>query len=118
MTVPLPVLYHWSPSERRELIREEGLRPYRAARDREEKLRPPYVCLDTSPSSGWNLSGALEDEEPEIEIWDLWQVRLSDDDKIRIRADLGACIREIKVYTPIPPDRVWFVGTREVECMR
>lgn len=48
----------------------------------------------------------------EIEKWDLWQVVLDEKDEIHYRSTFGNRLEEIKVYTAIPADRVWYVGTR------
>jgi hypothetical protein len=109
MLVRLDVLYHWSPVERRADVAAQGLRPGCAPNVAGYPLG--YVCLGSTPSSAWALSGAME-WTSEIDEWDLWQVRLVDGDDIRVRPDFLPAIREVKVYGPIPADRVWHVGTR------
>ena len=105
----LDVLYHWSPVERRADIAAQGLRPGSTPNVAGYPLT--YVCLGTTPSAGWSLSGAME-WMSEIDEWDLWQVRLVDGDDIRVRPDFLPTIREVKVHGPIPADRIWYVGTR------
>lgn len=105
----LEYLYHWAPSGRYVNILAEGLRPGRDPNVASCVL--PYVCLGTSPSTAWSLSGAM-DWAAEIDQWDLWQARVVDGDDIRIRPDFLPTIREVKVYGPIPADRIWYAGTR------
>lgn len=108
----LPALYHWSPADRRDAIRGEGLRPYSTPTVHSDPdLASPYLCLSTTPSSGWGLSGDMG-WVGGIEEWDLWQVRLAEGDEVHYRADFGPVLREIRVYTAIPADRVWFVASR------
>jgi hypothetical protein len=111
-------LYHWSPATNRELIRAEGLKPYSPSRDGDGLA--PYICLSPRVSWGWVLSGgssALDDESSETP-WDVWEVEVRDGDDIRYRRDLTPEIQEVKVYTPLPADRLWLVGTRELESFR
>jgi hypothetical protein len=112
----LPPLYHWSPRERREAIRDEGLKPYR----RSTTLADPAaewahgfgcVCLAPTPARAWALSGDMQ-HLSEIEAWDLWQVALADTDEVRVRAEFGPRIQEVRVFNPIPADRLWWVATR------
>src|SRR4051794_20540121 len=116
----LPPLYHWSPKERRSQIRKEGLLPYSRTRfapdDSGLAVGYPYVCLSTSPSQAWGLSGDI-DHEFEYDEWDLWQVNLSDDDEVFIRAEFGRTIKEVRVRNPVPPDRIWHVGVRHIPVM-
>lgn len=114
----LPALYHWSPSSRRDEIRAHGLQPFSAptvCSDPDTAM--PYICLSPSPSSAWSLSGDM-DWVSNVESWDLWQVRLGDHDEVRFRATFGNVLEEIKVYTAIPAERAWFVGTREAPAAR
>jgi hypothetical protein len=110
VTEVLEALFHWSPTERRKLIRERGLHPFkRPVIHSQDNLGYPYVSLSPTPSAGWSLSGAIVDE---IDEWDLWMVRLADTDAIHVRSDFGPVIQEVKVSNVIPPDRLWYVGTR------
>jgi hypothetical protein len=112
--VILPALYHWSPEERRKEIRANGLRPYARTRFLEGETKGlgfPYICLSPSPSLAWSLSGDLS-HETEYEDWDLWQVRLSRDDEVEVRAEFGDEIKEVRVRNAISGDRVWYVATR------
>lgn len=70
-----------------------------------------HICLSPTPSSAWGLSGDM-DWATESEEWDLWQVRLAEGDEVHYRSDFGPVLREVRVKTPIPPDRVWYVATR------
>lgn len=106
----LPALYHWAPSERRRAIRSGGLQPYQAPTIC--SAVSPYLSLSPDPALGWKLSGAMDWHE--CDEWDLWQVRLADHDDVRIRPEVGPVVQEIKVYNPIPADRLWFVGERVI----
>jgi hypothetical protein len=76
--------------------------------------RPPYVCLAENPQWAWQLSGALH---PEVAAWDLWQVWLSPDHRIRRvrnwepRDDRR--YHEWRVYDRIFKRGVWLVGHRD-----
>lgn len=109
----LPALYHWSPSDRFEQIRSEGLRPFSAPTVCTGELVAPYVCLGFSPAGAWMLSGDFIEESDDV-AWDLWQVTLAETDSVRVRAEFGPRMQEVKIYGPIPPDRIWHVGRRAV----
>ena len=110
----LPPLYHWSPSDRREALREQGMRPYADPCVQDGEHRFAYICLATDPQMAWMLSGDLSWTK-EVELWDLWQVRLASGDEVHYRSDFGPELHEVRVFTPLPPDRIWLVGTREGE---
>lgn len=104
----LPALYHWSPTERRDIIFLHGLMPNQTNVVASGSL--PHVCLSTSPSMAWTLSGGTG--WTQVEEWDLWQVRLGANDQVHIRPEFGHEINEITVRNVIPPDRIWLVGSR------
>lgn len=118
MTDQLGVLYHWAPAARHDEIRRLGLQPYSppcigGVEPHEWANGCGHVCLGTSPSAAWQLSGALDYEHlTEIEEWDLWEVRLGERDEVRVRSEFGPRVWEVKVYNAIPPDRVWWAATR------
>lgn len=107
--VELGPQFHWSPRERREEIRTKGLVPGSASLAGHEVL---HSCAAPSPRQAWLLSGdtnwGLEQED-----WDLWQVTLIETDELRVRADYGPRIVEVKIHNVIPPDRLWWVGERK-----
>lgn len=105
----IPVLYHWSPVDRFDDIRTNGLRPHAPPANASVSL--PYVCLSPRPSRAWSLSGGME-IGTEADDWDLYEVRIADGDHVVVRPDFGPEIQEIKVYGPIAPDRVWWVARR------
>ena len=108
--VILPHLYHWSPTERRAAIQKEGLQPYSPSMSH-EGYAYAHICLATTPSAAWGISGDM-DWGREEESWDLWQVRLAEGDEVHYRAEFGNVLKEVRVANTIPPDRVWYVGTR------
>jgi len=108
--VILSSLYHWSPTERRTAIRSEGLKPYQAPTVCTGEHVSCYLSLSPDPAVGWKLSGAMDWHE--CEEWDLWLVTLAEQDDVHIRPEFGPVIQEIKVYNPVPADRLWFVGQR------
>lgn len=117
MTLLLPILYHWAPTDRRDGIWRAGLQPYSPPVCHSGDLAYPYICLATTPSSAWGLSGDL-DHVSEVESWDLWQARLEEGDEVHYRSDFGPVLREIRVRSPIPGDRLWYVATREIPAAR
>lgn len=106
-------IYHWSPSSRRDSILRDGLKIFSEPVTHSGEESYPYLCFGTSPSAAWGLSGDME-WNSEHENWDLWQIRLSDDDEVHYRADFGPNIKEIRTRNSIPVDRVWFVGKRSI----
>jgi hypothetical protein len=64
----------------------------------------------------WGLSGAFG-PQTEIERWDLWQVYLPERAEVHVRPTWGDKIEEVKVYTVIPPDHLWFCGERGIPYM-
>ena len=126
MSLVLPVLYHWSPERCRKGIEKRGLRPtcptagaYTpegwVAED-DDALTFNAVCLGTSPSHAWSLSGDLIAGYGET--WDLWQVALDDDDAVHPLPFHGWRLDEIRVANRIPKSRVWFVGSRTITDRR
>ena len=105
----LPALYHWSPADRFDGIFQEGLRPHATNTVASGTL--PYVCTAPDPAEAWTLSGGM-DWVSEIDEWDLWQLTIAEHDRVYVRAERGPAIREIKIYGPIPADRVWWVARR------
>ncbi|MER5608358.1 hypothetical protein AB0F93_00180 [Micromonospora tulbaghiae] len=106
----LPDLYHWSPADRFDAISRDGLRPHSRPTVCQTTTLS-YVCLSPNPARAWSLSGDM-DWTAEVDDWDLWQVRLADGDNVRIRPEFGREVMEIKVFGPIPADRVWWVARR------
>jgi len=108
------VLYHWAPTVKREQIALEGLKPFQPPTVHSQDMRAPYICLGPSPSAAWALSGDMG-WVSEIEEWDLWQVVLPADGttEVHVRPFFGNHVEEIKVYTPLAPNCLWLVGTRE-----
>jgi hypothetical protein len=105
----LGVLYHWSPTDRRAGILEHGLLP--AQPNTVASCALPYVCLGFSPAGAWAISGDTIDDPEEVS-WDLWQVQLDLTDQVAIQSEFGPVLREVNVANPIPPARMWWVGTR------
>lgn len=112
MLFPTP-LFHWSPRERRELILREGLQIYsEPVTHSDPNLSHPWICFGTTPSNAWSLSGDVE-WTGEIEVWDLWQHWIGEQDDVRVLATFGDVISEVRINNTIPPDKLWYVGTRD-----
>lgn len=110
-------LYHWSPRDRRESIRVDGLKPYCPPSVHSDEAADwamgcGVICLGPTPSAAWGLSGGMDRFTSEELAWDLWQVNLADTDEIHVRAEFGPTIKEVRVHNAIPGDRVWWVGER------
>lgn len=103
-------LYHWSPADRYESIRRDGLRPNSRPTVASSELH--YICLGADPQTAWSISGATE-WCSEIEKWDLWIVHIGPHDDVYVRPMYGPKIEEVKIRGMIPPDRMWWVGRRE-----
>lgn len=110
------ILYHWSPSSRRERIEQVGFQPGSESTD--GLWRPPYTCWSDSPSLAWGLSGAMPRGE-EHQHWDLWMVHADDLPGYealffdRGSDDEDEVLKEARVYSPIDPEDVWYVATRD-----
>lgn len=102
-------LYHWSPTDRRPAILAEGLVPGKPCTVATTELG--YVCLGFSASGAWALSA---DTVEHVDLWDLWQVQLSDDDSVTVRPEFGSLMCEVMVRNRIPAARLWLAGTRAV----
>ena len=107
----LPALFHWAPAERGRGIRERGLVPGAAATVCSGPI--DAVCLSPDPLTAWELSGAM-DHVSFVELWDLWRVELADVDEVTVQAAYGPVISEVRITSPIPPQRLWLVGRRVV----
>lgn len=135
MSLVLPVFFHWSPASKRASIKRHGLRPTTptyspigpplpgGARECDPDDGTVYaVCLGTSPSHAWSLSGAIFGERGQE--WDLWQVVLdpgTDDhpgDEVHPLPFFGNRLDEVRVANAITKDRLWLVGTREIGYRR
>lgn len=122
MSLVLPCFYHWSPVDRRKNIIKRGLRPTCPTAT---ILSPPLpggarvidpdatvyaVCLGTTPSHAWSLSGALYAKKGAQ--FDLWQVSLDEADEVHPLPFYGNRLSEVRVANRIPKSRVWHVATR------
>ncbi len=109
MSIHVGTLFHWSPTRNRRSILKSGLIVSHKRSRLASEFVAPYICLATTPSSGWALIG-----EPEQEgFWDLWQVQVREGDQLTIRGDYAPMVREVRVHNGLPVDRVWLVGSRE-----
>lgn len=118
----LSPLYHWSPRDRRKSIWRLGLMPGKkptcmTGESGDEELdkamrewRAPYVCLGTSPSIAWGLSGDIFGEP--LQLWDLWQVQLEANDEVHVNPIFGRHVTEVRVHNRIYKSRVWWVAER------
>lgn len=123
----LPPLYHWSAPRARAGIVRRGLRPSCATSASMLPVNPEThvglhfdeddevwlfeaVCLGTSPIHAWALSGDISAQQGEV--WDLWEVRLDEDDLVFPHSFRGPALDEIRVANPIPKSRVTWVAER------
>lgn len=126
MSLVLPCFYHWSPAEYRAAIKRRGLKPTTptavpvstpipgyAARIVDPEASALMVCLGTSPSHAWCLSGGIWAERGST--WDLWQVTLDVDDEVHPLPFFGYRLDEVRVSNRIPKRRVWYVASRTIQ---
>lgn len=119
MTMFMPMLYHWAPADRYEDIVREGLKTYSKPTVTTGRLRWPYICCGFTPSGAWSLSGDFmrdRDKLDPIEEWDLYQITLPEMAEWHMRAEFGPKMQEIKIFTSIPADHIWWVARREEPC--
>ena len=109
MTTYIGQLYHWSPKDRRLGILQNGLQLMSKATV--GSVAFPWVCLATTPSCAWGLT--LAEDRMEVEVWDLWQVTLTEKDHVNILSDWGPAIREVRIHNGLPSDRLWWIGERD-----
>lgn len=100
------LLYHWSPSERREKIKRRGLRL--ACSPVTHSQRYQYLCWSDSPSLAWALSGTHSEVEGEWDLWMAWSDWIG---RIKRRTDLGHPT-EWRSFENVPKSKIWLVGTR------
>lgn len=117
MSFVLPVLFHWAPASKRRGIVRYGLLPGQPptcmdSEDAPEEYRQTAVCLGTSPSHAWSLSGDLYATPGDT--WDLWQMNLDDNDLVIPLPFEGFRLQEIRVANRIHKRRVWYVASRVV----
>lgn len=121
MSLVLPPLFHWAPDTARAGIIRRGLKPTCHTADHRPNDEGAgwyvgesflAVCLGTSPSHAWSLSGAIVADRGET--WDLWQVTLDDGDEVHPLPFYGHRLAEFRVANTIPKGRCWHVGSRTV----
>lgn len=125
MSLVLPIFYHWAPATARPGILKKGLKPtcptavrYQAGvlpgtvngRIVESNRTHRMVCLGTSPSHAWNLSGNIQAAAGEL--WDIWQVALEEHDEVHPLPFFGNRLDEIRVANVIAKSQLWLVGQR------
>ncbi len=112
MNLQIKTVYHWSPSENRKSIMQDGLQ-IASPSSHEPNGYFSYICLSTTSSGAWNLL-PVDPVEYGKDKWDLWEVKLSETDHVNIRGDHVPNINELRVNNTIPPDRVWWVAERNI----
>lgn len=108
------VLFHWSPTDRRQRIIRRGLVPGSWSTDR--LWRPPFVCFSANPELAWALS-ADTPRGHTVESWDLWATWTDDltgfEEIVDRYPDTGReYVKEYRVYERVWKRDLWFVGTR------
>ena len=109
----IDTLYHWSPRCRRETILREGLRLF--SDPSIQGIPFGYLCFGITPRAAFVLSVETIDAVEMDDDWDLFEVRVSEDDQIRfIMSGCGAEIYEVRAFNSIPADRLFFCGSRDI----
>lgn len=120
MSLHLPALYHWSPTERRKQIIRRGLMP--GARPTTSSVSTvggggesgagrPMVCLGPDAATAWAYSGGLPWLK-DVPSWDLWQVHIDAGDEVHVLPFWGRGLMEIRVANRIPKSRLIYLGSR------
>ncbi len=120
MSLHLPALYHWSPTDRRKQIIRRGLVPgsrptvstvSTVGGADESGSGRHMVCLGPDPATAWSYSGGLPWLKGTLS-WDLWQVHITDGDEVHVMPFWGRGLMEIRVANRIPKSRLIYLGTR------
>jgi hypothetical protein len=109
MSTSVGPLYHWSPRERFEVIRLEGLRIGMPTprEEIEDGFRAPYICFSTTPATAWSY--ALTEEG---KTYDLWQVYILDTDEVHLLPMWGDNLIEVRLRNNVTPGRLIYIGER------
>lgn len=108
--LPDQVIYHWSPTDRRDQITASGLRIRSVSPH--APIRYPMVCFSTDPLTAWAASGGTFDL-PEVTSWDLWGVYVGDlRHGLEVIPRDDRTIRELRVYRSVPATAVHLIGSR------
>lgn len=112
-------LYHWSPRERLESIKWEGLAPGKPNFHGSEYTNPvsgelehyfqDSLSFSLDPATAWNYSHGCWASEG---AFDLWMVILEPTDDIQVRTTRGARIHEVRVANRISAKRLNWIGAR------
>lgn len=109
-------LYHWSPSENRKRIKQEGLKIGKSVVTHSAGMGcAPYLCFACSPSQAWKLSGNMS-WVSEIDQWDLWEFWPDQKQPLTVCPVYGNILEEVRCYNSVPANQLWLVGHREPEC--
>jgi hypothetical protein len=105
------LVYHWSPTSRRESILARGLRIRSVSTH--SPVRYPFVCFSPSPLWAWDMSaGTFETAEVSWDLWAVWTTDLAHGFEV-IPWDDGTP-REVRTYRSVPARVVRYVATRLV----
>lgn len=124
MTLHLPDLYHWAPTDRRKSIVRHGLRPgskptvgsgitVGGLDEAGAGDARPMVCMSADAATAWRYSAGMRWMK-HIPAWDLWQVRLDRSDEIFVLPFYGTAPNEIRCANRIPKSRLILLATKEV----
>lgn len=115
-------LYHWSPRDRHNQIKKEGLQPgkcnhhgptwHNGQDETDGEFLQPMICFSPSPATAWNYS---HEAWGSTGTFDLWQVYPNQLDEIHILPVHGDMVAEIRVANGIPEHRLIWIGERTVE---
>ena len=111
-------VYHWSPTKNREEILKNGLKIMMGELEydnpvtcKTETWKPPYICTSLDPYTALiYVTPTFEDQVlPEM---DLFIIKLSDTDQIRVRNDMTREIIEIRIMNSVESSRIKYLATR------
>lgn len=110
------ILYHWSPRDRREAIRKEGLVIGKEHVAHTAGWIADYLCFSNSPSHAWAHSGEFCARPGP---WDLWMLWSSVAGPLYRRTDhQGLNPAEFRVFHDVAAKNLWWVGEREYRGRR
>ena len=109
------LLYHWSPSRKRQKIAKQGLRVGCRSRGNDGSAwYPKHVCFCRTPSAAWALSAMHDGRKIAWDLWCCWSADIAPYTTRFAGQDpnTGWTMTEYRSTRSIAKSRLWYVGMR------